>query len=337
MKFRTTLLLPVIGLLSGVFNASTAPAADAPATQAGETRLLDRAHAAGFTLAKSFESYKSAQSPYDADGNPTFEPATISLTRTPDTESVYKTAFFFGWQPVEPPTWEDPFGGEWTPLFSVEGDLASDDNTATDALRLRATGHATYAPSTFQKGNIRGARFDASLKYEASREFDTEKLILEIQGRPTYTALGIGQRRNFGNKNQLGYDGHLDKNLIAPVQYMWEPWAGLDVGRTLDQPSVTSANSEQEDTVLRVTLAMDARLYLNFLNQPLGLEETYFSMTDKFYYLPLEDKEVRNFLSAGVHFLLNKNASIDVTYDIGRDAPKFEKVEVLAISLGLRF
>ena len=52
---------------------------------------------------------------------------------------------------------------------------------------------------------------------------------------------------------------------------------------------------------------------------------------------PVLQSVVLRALGSGLHFLLTANASVDLTYEIGRDAPTFEQTELLSLALGLRF
>ena len=295
--------------------------------------VFDQLSSAGLSLAQSYDLFTSFANPYDNDGVPNFEPASFSLSRTPTAGVGYTAQFFLGWRPGRGARAVELLGGEWTPMLSAEGNLNSDDDQATDAVRFRLTGHGVYA-GQIQRGNIQGLRIDASLKYEASRTFDTEKFLGDFQFRPTYTALGIGRRTPAA---KLGPDGHIDQSQLRPVQLMWQPWIGMEFGRTLDQPKSASEDEEKEDTLLRVITAVEGRLYLNALSKPIGLKDVYLVVAEKFYYLPLEDSKTHNFFRTGIYFILTVNASISLTYDIGRDAPNFEKVELLRAGFGLRF
>ncbi len=349
IRFGVRALIACAAIFFAAVSTAELPATNpSPAPEKPVAKLEDffaKLKNLNLSLAQSYDSFQKGGSPYAADGTPNFEPATFSLTHSPHQDVVYKTQYFLGWRPLgDRPLGGDQNGkfplGEWTPLVSAEGNFSSDKNDAADAVRFRATAHGVFGPANQDQGNLRGLRVDASVKYEASRTFNTQKMLGEFQFRPTFTALGIGRRWP-----HVGVDpitGHLDPTRLAneaPFQVLWTPWLGVDVGKTLDQPKPTGANASQEAKrdLLRVYGAIDATLYLNKATEILGAKDVYLSAGEKFYYLPHEHGETHNFLEFGAHFVLTKNASIDVTYDIGRDSPDFKKQEVLTVGFGLRF
>jgi hypothetical protein len=297
---------------------STIPGNDRP-------NLFKTLRANNLSLAKSYDSFMAEG--YDNSGAPNFDPATFTLSRTPDGGTSYATQYFVGWKPFGDEG-SRVLGGDWTLLVSAEGNLSSsDDNTAADAVRFRATANGVYAFD-----GTTGLIVDASLKYEASREFDTQKLMGEFDFRPSATQLGIGRRLNLVGESTLE-GGKLVKR--GDVQLLWQPWLRVDVGQTLDAPA---GAAEKEDTVFRLVAVVEGKLFFNNVANALNMYEVSLSAGEKFFYLPLEnDRKNYNFLSVGLHFVLNTDVSIDLTYDIGRDAPAFAKQEVLTLGVGVRF
>ncbi len=334
---RCVLCVPaVVAMLASAGAAHGADARDAvdaarmpDSTLPGEHnhRFFRDLRAMNLSLAKSYESFQ-AEGYDDKTGKPQFDPATFSLSRSAgdDVETSYATQYFLGWMPLGEKG-GPLLGTDWTLMLSAEGNISSDDEQSVDAVRFRSTGEGVYS-----FGADAGMVVNASLKFEADSDFDTEKLIGEFEFHPVYLPLGIGQRLALTGQPPLE-NGKLVRR--ADVQLRWEPWLRLDVGETLDAPADAA---EQEDTVLRVVGVAEGKLFFNNVANALNMYEVSLSVGEKFHYLPLEDgRQNYNFFSAGVHFLPSPNVSVDLTYDIGRDAPTFEKQEMLRLAIGLRF
>jgi hypothetical protein len=312
--------------------SAEAPQPDSTILGEHNRKFFQNLRARNLSLGKSYESFLSGGDDDKAQTVPNFDPATFSLSRSPDDDGTpYATEFFLGWMPFGSKGPREPILGtqNWTLMLSAEGNISSEDTESIDAVRFRTTASGVYG---FGGEEENGLIADASVKYEASRDFDTEKLIAEFQFRPQILDWGVGQRLElFGESEGVG--GKLTRR--APVDLLWRPFFRVDVGETLDAPANAA---EAEDTVLRLVGVVEGKLFFNKFANALGMYEVSLSATEKFHYLPLEDgRRNFNFFSTGVHFLPSPDVSINLTYDIGRDAPTFEKVEMLRLGVGLRF
>lgn len=60
------------------------------------------------------------------------------------------------------------------------------------------------------------------------------------------------------------------------------------------------------------------------------------SVTDKYYILPNEEEDRYNFFTASLDLELAKGFSTGLSFKNGHDAPKFQGVNVLALTFGVK-
>jgi hypothetical protein len=120
----------------------------------------------------------------------------------------------------------------------------------------------------------------------------------------------------------------------APLEFRWRPYFYLDVGHTIKK----GMSSETDDTVLRFVPRARAELFLNCISQKLHFHQTLLYADDKFYRLPLENgAQTHNFFVSGLEFDINKNFGFAMTYKVGKEAPKFERVHTFGGAFTIRF
>src|SRR5687767_1515028 len=208
-RFVATALAALI--LAGAAHAADADegAAEAPrpdSTILGEhnRKFFQNLRARNLSLAKSYESFLAEGYDDEAKTVPNFDPATFFLSRSPDDDGTpYETEFLLGLMPFGNKGPREPILGNQylTLLTSDERNNSSEDTESIDAVRFRTTASGVYG---FGSEKESGLIADVSVKYEASRDFDTEKLIAEFQFRPQIIDWGVGQRLEFGKSEGPG-------------------------------------------------------------------------------------------------------------------------------------
>ena len=251
------------------------------------------------------------------------EAAAFSFLNSLENNTVYSADFALSWHPPNPSFAIGPFDLSFS--TSLEGALTSDESEAEDALRLRAS----IIGDMSRTGPIDSTYASVSLKYESDQDFDTQKVMTEMVLTPTVRKLALGKAWPQG---ELNSSGRVER--YPPLQFLWRPFIGLDLGYNLD----SGQSAEVEETILRLLIRGRVQLLLNFVAQALNLQETAIFLDNTFYYLPLESSDdIHNLLVAGIEFLINENVSVELIYKNGEASPNFEHIETLGGNIGIRF
>ncbi len=275
--------------------------------------LFDRLSELGFSLQRA------------STGKNMTNPASFSLLATLDDDTVFASDFFLAWKPVMDGPWE-LVGFELEPLVSVEGKVASNESEAENAWKFRA---GMNWGRNFNEDRNR-VDITTQAKFESDRDFDTQKIVFEVEMAPTLPFLAIGEARPMPI---------LDKQTGKAVdhhwaQVIWQPYVGGDFGYTVDD----DATEETKDTVVRLTTRVRFEVLLNAVAEFANLTKTILYVEDQFYYLPIESGDnIYNLVVSGVDLGLTKNLSIGVQYKRGRAAPTFGKVETIGGVIGVKF
>lgn len=235
------------------------------------------------------------------------EPAALSLLRTAGADTVYSASFAL--------IWEDPAGGSEATRFgwSIEGSVTSDESKSENALRARAS------VSSFIDGIADNLFTTISLKYETDQDFNTQKVSAELVLTPNWAH---------------GFIGKASGDYDDPWQFRWRPFGGIDAGHTFDDGD----SMETDDTVLRLVGRVRAEIYLNFLRDPLRVQDAVLFVDNTYRFLPLEDGDDSfNYFVAGLSFRFNEYVGLEITYKNGEDAPLFDDIETFGVSIGVRF
>ena len=176
------------------------------------------------------------------------------------------------------------------------------------------------APEQLDIPTFESLYYTGSLKLEGDKDFDVRKLSGEFLITPNSFALAMGTAR----------PGSPSK----PLQFQWRPFFSLDAGHTFRR----GVSEERENTILRLVPRARARVDLHFLRQWLNMNEVFIYADNTFFYLPLEKQRKRNnFFTSGIEFNFTPNLGFGLTYESGRSAPKFEKINTLQGIVGIRF
>ena len=259
------------------------------------------------------------------------ELAQFGFLNTIGEKTVFSSKFALRWAP-ERERDSDPGRTDKAWGWSVEGALASDESEAEDAWRFRLSGiFVTDLIGCKVEGQgcpvdqltdptFQALYYTGSLKFEGDKDFDVRKLSGEFLITPNSHALAMG----------TAYPGSPSK----PLQFQWRPLFSLDAGHTFRR----SVSEERENTILRLVPRVRARVDLQFLRQWLNMNEVFIYADNTFYYLPLEKQRKRNnFLTSGIEFNFTPNLGFGLTYENGRSAPKFERINTLQGIVGIRF
>ena len=246
------------------------------------------------------------------------ELAEFGFLNTIGEKTVWSTTFALSWRP----NGSKNFGNtNLSPSWSIEGNLASDESESEDAWRFRVSGiFVTDFTNRPTKPTFESLYYKGSLKLEGDKDFDVRKLSGEFLITPSSFALAMGTAR----------PGQPSK----PIQFQWRPFFSLDAGHTFRRGD----SEEVEDTILRLVPRVRMRIDLHFIRQWLNMNEVAIFADNTFHYLPLENQRKRNnFFTSGIEFKFTPNLGIGLTYNNGRSAPKFEKINTLQGIFGIRF
>lgn len=252
------------------------------------------------------------------------EAASYSLITSKENKAVYTSDFALIWRPPGATTSAGPFDlGFQT---SIDGKLASDDKKSEDALRFRLT----MTGDTERVGVFDQTYSSLSLKYETDGELQTKKLVAEYFFTPTVREWGMGKLWPVA-----GLDPSTGQAKSQPwAQFLWRPYVGLDAGQTIERAEST----ETKSTVLRPVVRGRATIRLNAVAEFLDLKEVSIFADNTLRFTPLEsDKKSHNYLVAGIQFFLTEKTSLGLTYKEGEDAPKFQRIQTIGGSVGIRF
>jgi hypothetical protein len=249
--------------------------------------------------------------------------ATLSFSKSAGDDSVFSTEFALAYAPANSAgNAQSKRSGDLYFYFlpSIEANLTSAETEATDAIKSRATFriyHSSKASPAEQARQIfDNEAYLISFRHEASQSFDFQTLAAELQVLPTKKRWHMGQARPlFGSKN---------------VRFRWQPVLGVDLGST-----IAGATPAENGEVIRLL----GRAKADFiLKRFLGVENVVVFVDNSFYHLPNAiGRQDFNYLSSGIEFPLNDFISLVASYKVGREAPTFQKVEVIGASIGVKF
>jgi len=274
--------------------------------------IFDKLSKAGFSLSRALA------------GPGKGEAAAFSYLKTFGDDSVYSADFALSWRGK---VYETPdFRAVYSMQVSVESSLTSKESENEDVLKFSVS----LVQDLTDIGPFDGIYARYALKHESDQDFDTQKVIVEFELTPTMRALAMG----FGLPKPRGGQSTTGRALLPTIQFRWRPFFGLEGGTTLKEGD----SSEKEDAVLRLSVRVRAEVFLNFINQILGIQAGIIFLDNTFKYLPLEDDEkTHNFIIAGFELRLSKNISVGLTYKNGEAAPDFKDIETFGANIGIRF
>ena len=244
-------------------------------------------------------------------GDNATEPAKFAFVREPDedsgeNENTYTADFALQWKPkaVKRFSARNSIQG----LAYLEGVLnsSSDKDTA-----IRVAGGAEHVLSF---GGGRGFVNSYVIKLEGDQDLDTRDLLLEAMSTIISPAISAG----YGRKCHLG-------------TCMWEPTVIAAFGRTLER----AATTRTDESVVRLGLDVTIQVRLDAFERRFNVPATI-SLSDTAYYLPDEDEERKNLLTAAIDFGIADNYSVGLSYKHGAEAPEFKGTHSLGLTIGIK-
>jgi hypothetical protein len=248
------------------------------------------------------------------------------------TKTVYTADFFLAWRlPTNAAAEMGLRQRAWDlyPSASVQGKLTTADDSSTDAWRFRATlkGRYTWNALAVNPDRIVGILWDASLKDEASRGFDYNRVSGEFNLTPSAPGLAMGTFKPATETDENGQE------VLPAFQFRWRPFIGLDAGTTTSDAGIF-ANGAQD--TLWLTARCTAKLKLNAIARALNFDEVSLFADDKLIYLS-EARASHNYLKAGLNLMITANVGFSLDYTVGEASPKFNREEVFAGAFTIRF
>jgi hypothetical protein len=272
----------------------------------GEENVFTRLHKLGFSLQRALSG---------PDGG---EGATFNYSDSKGTGGSYNAELALSWTLPQPPWEAGAF--QLSPSSSAEARVTTDEMDQTnDAIRFRLSLDADTGRDVppGQRGSFDSTFTQVSVKFESDERFLVQKLMFETVFTPTARSLAMGRARP----------------REGPIQFIWRPFLGLDVGHTIKAKDPVS----DEDPVFRLVPRIRGRLLFNSIAHALRLSEVALFADSELYLRPLEDKAMRSFTVAGIEFLLTDYISLQTAVKVGYDAPTFKYGETLNLGFGLKF
>lgn len=284
-----------------------------------KTDLFDDFEAAGLLLRKSSGAADSQR------------PAQASFLRNigSGSDTVYSTDFYLKWTPEK---WQKTTrSSDESFNFSIEGHLTSENSNAQDAWTFRASKSFIRHYGKSEDRLLNGYHFDMSIKNEADRDFNFHRLSAEFLLSPTWTDIGMGSFSPSHNDVYLGEHPPLAEH---PIQFRWRPYFGADLGGVISgsESAAGSGVADESWLIYRTT----AEVALNFLEQPLGIEEVILH-ADYNYRYAIDSEKSFNHFEVGLDFMFTENVGFGLTYKNGERAPSFVDEEIFQGSLTLKF
>ncbi|HYR27423.1 MAG TPA: hypothetical protein VEU30_03105 [Thermoanaerobaculia bacterium] len=239
------------------------------------------------------------------------EPAKFAFVRTPDedtgeNENTYTADFALQWKPKK----VKRFSARNTiqPTAYLESVLNSNDDSDT-AIRL-----AGGVEQVLGLGGGRGFVNTYVVKLEGDQDLDTRDLLLEAMSTIVSPALSAG----YGRRCHLG-------------TCLWEPTVIAAFGRTLERGDTTKT----DESVVRLGLDVTVQITLDAFERRFNVPATI-TLSDTGYYLPNEDEERKNLLSAAIDFGVADDFTVGVSYKHGAEAPEFEGTHSIGLTIGVK-
>ena len=242
------------------------------------------------------------------------KPATLSFIRkgSDADEQQYIAEFLATWK-----------GGDYFPSpgsrFSFSPSVAlagklTDESETTDTLVKIGIGVINDVLLR-ETPTVQSLYHSLSLTYEGDQEFESRKMLAEYI--LTYTS---------------NWSGRFSGGPEDSVQVFFRPFIGLTYGKNIE----VGDSMETENTIFRIVPQADLKFNLNFLSRGMGISRALLSVTDKYYMLPNEERDEFNFFTASLDLELAKGLGVGLSFKNGHDAPKFEGVNTLALTFGVK-
>ena len=271
---------------------------------------------AGFKLQRAFTLIESEEKG---------DPATFGFLAQTGSKPIFSTEFALLWKGGQHDLGPN---ARFYPMASVEARLHSGgDEKQNDAVKARLTGdfHIVNTNPSFRE--FLGSHVLSSLKYETDHKADTKKVMLELLWAPSVRGK-IGQEL----PHVEHYTGR-DPGGLREFAYIWQPYLGLDAGRT----TTVGKSLEDGDAITRAVVRVTGRLSLLGLAERLNVTRITIFADDYYRYLwHTSNQRGNNYLEVGTDFYLTENVSIALRGSIGRDAPDFAFARSFGINLGLK-
>jgi hypothetical protein len=199
-------------------------------------------------------------------------------------------------------------GWALTPILAYEAHIDSDKEPA-DRIIHRAGVVGSLTPKS---GVIESHYLFATFEYTTDRRYDAQVFGATLEYSPTITGLAIG---SFTPGPQ--------------VRFRWRPYVGLVYGHVANAGLLTGLDDDYTNVTVRVT--PELRLFKRVVLAPLlewaqqlrGNKEFhgYYEWSGRVILIDSDEGE----------------ASIEVSYDVGRQSPAFEKTGVFGVAFAIKF
>jgi hypothetical protein len=248
----------------------------------------------GFLEQKGFKLQRVAS------GKEATEGAQFGFVNTINKQTVYTADFAVIWSKEL---------GSAALQSTVEGKLKSSESDAEDAWRFKEAAIIDTAWGMYSSLGI---------KYETDQDFETRKLLFEGLVSPTAWP-----------------EGHLGVDTSAsPIDFVWRPYMGLDLGHT----NQIGSSTETESTVIRLYPRLRLEVRFQSIAAALRISQVLLNADYAFYYLPLEDTDQKHyFVVGGFGLQITGNFGFTVSFKKGNPPPKFQEVETLEGAFTVRF
>jgi hypothetical protein len=199
-------------------------------------------------------------------------------------------------------------GWALTPIVAYEAHVDSDKEPA-DRIIHRAGVLGSLTPTS---GAIESHYLFATFDYTTDRRYDAQVFGATVEYSPTIAGLAI------------------DRFTPGPeVRFRWRPYVGLQYGHVANAGALTGLDHDYTDITLRVT--PELRLFKRVVLGPL-LEWAQQLRGDKAFHGYYE--------WSGRVILIESDqgeASVELSYDVGRQSPAFKKTGVFSVAFAVKF
>lgn len=283
--------------------------------------MFDHFEAAGFKLQRS------------SDPEETSDPALFGLTQDFETgsDTEFAADFFLSWSPYRMKgQGRRPgivAGEEVLYEASGEGHLNSANDEAADAWKFRLTRNAIKDYGTEDSGpNTFQLHTNLSVKLEADRDFERQRLSGELEISPINLALAMGKFQPAKKWLIAGKKAEAE----PPIQFRWLPTLSVDAGDIIDGPS------KPEDSTVWIAGKLKAEVRLNFLKNLLDVDSVDLFAEGRSLYAADEGKW-HSYLETGVDVMFNENVGWTLLYKLGETSPEFEDINLLTTGITVKF